>query len=237
MSNLKDRAVILAAGLGSRLRPRTNDLPKTLLPVRQDKTILDLILDALEQANYSEVVVVTGYLHQKIEDYLEDEERFDIEFVHSERYDETNNLYSLFLAEKYLRGGFTLINSDTVFSGEDLSKIEPGESSMLVESKDEFVGEEMMVSIDQEEIMSLGKDIDGDAEYIGVCAFNEKDTKILINILKETVDQGLVREWYEKAINEITSQINLIPKEVERDWIEVDNEKDYQKAKSVAKEI
>ncbi len=73
------RAMILAAGLGERMRPLTDNLPKPLIPVH-GRTLLDTILDRLEAAGVSEVVINLHYLGAMIEDHLRDRTRPRIVF-------------------------------------------------------------------------------------------------------------------------------------------------------------
>ncbi len=63
------KAMVLAAGLGERMRPITDSLPKPLVPV-QGRAMLDTILDRLEAAGIEEVVINTHYLGQMIQDHL-----------------------------------------------------------------------------------------------------------------------------------------------------------------------
>src|SRR5262245_24463939 len=67
-------AILLAAGLGTRLRPHTETIPKPLLPV-QGRPILDWILGALP-ASVDRIIVVTHYLGEQVEQYLRDQSRF-----------------------------------------------------------------------------------------------------------------------------------------------------------------
>jgi len=63
------KAVILAAGVASRLRPLTNNTPKCLLKVG-NKSILERTIDNLVKNNIDKIVVVTGFLHKMIEDFF-----------------------------------------------------------------------------------------------------------------------------------------------------------------------
>ena len=85
------RSIILAAGRGSRLRPITDKLPKSLVPL-QGRSLLSYQLDVLRSAGIPDINIVTGYLP----------ECFDIagvSYLHNPRYMETNMVYSLFVAE------------------------------------------------------------------------------------------------------------------------------------------
>jgi choline kinase len=108
--------LVLAAGQGQRLRPDTDALPKTLLPVDGESTILDVILRNLAKVGLTDVALVAGYaadtLIARMPD-LEARHGLAIEIIRNERYDR-NNAYSLWLARDAYAGGALLVNGDTV---------------------------------------------------------------------------------------------------------------------------
>jgi choline kinase len=109
--------MVLAAGTGRRLRPDTDGLPKALLPVAGETTILDIALRNLAAAGLTEVVIVVGYAAAVVAERVPAFERtygMTIELVHNERAVEWNNAYSLWLAREYFRRGVMLVNGDTV---------------------------------------------------------------------------------------------------------------------------
>ena len=99
------RAIILAAGMASRLRPLTSDTPKCLLRVG-GKTLLQRSMDALIAAGIRQFAIVTGYLHQQIEDFVEQTygDSISVRFIHNKDFETTNNIYSnlLFLSSSLL---------------------------------------------------------------------------------------------------------------------------------------
>jgi choline kinase len=109
--------MVLAAGTGRRLRPDTDGLPKALLPVAGETTILDIALRNLAAAGLTEVVIVVGYAAATVADRVQAYEReygLSIDLVHNDRAEEWNNAYSLWLAREYFRRGVMLVNGDTV---------------------------------------------------------------------------------------------------------------------------
>jgi choline kinase len=109
--------MVLAAGAGRRLRPDTDTLPKTLLPVHGSTTILDLALRNLAEVGLREAVIVVGYAAAAIADRAAELERrhgLAIELVHNDRAQDWNNAYSLWLAREYFGRGVLLVNGDTV---------------------------------------------------------------------------------------------------------------------------
>jgi NDP-sugar pyrophosphorylase family protein len=108
-------AVLLAAGIGSRLGPLTAALPKCLVAV-SGLPILERQLRALEAHGFERLLIVTGYKAEMLRAYLG--ERFGgvaIEYLFSPLYATTNNLYSLWLTRELIDEPFLLLESDVVF--------------------------------------------------------------------------------------------------------------------------
>lgn len=109
--------MVLAAGAGRRLRPDTDSLPKTLLPVDGSTTILDIALRNLAAVGLRDAVIVVGHAAAAIADRAAELERrhgIGIELVHNDRHSDWNNAYSLWLAREYFGQGVLLVNGDTV---------------------------------------------------------------------------------------------------------------------------
>ena len=109
--------VVLAAGAGRRLHPLTLDLPKTLLPVAGEDTILDIALHTLREVDVTEVAVVTGFAAERITeriDALEARHGVRITPVFNDKAEIWNNAYSLYCARDALAEGCLLVNGDTM---------------------------------------------------------------------------------------------------------------------------
>ena len=109
--------MVLAAGAGRRLQPYTDTLPKTLVPVDGERTILDIALANLKAAGLGDVAVVTGYAAGAVEDRkaaLERDHGVRLQLVFNPRAEEWNNAYSLWCARELLAAGVLLVNGDTV---------------------------------------------------------------------------------------------------------------------------
>jgi len=228
-----EKAIILAAGQGTRLRPRTKHLPKTMLEVGGE-TIIERILTALAQNNVREVIIVTGHKSDKLREFLSDH-KYDLKlkFIHSEKFESTNNIYSLWLARDYFDSGFLIINSDTIFNSKDLAKlIDSQNSSALIDGKKELTQESMKVKTRGQEIIGFGKEISGQGEYIGVSKISSIDAEQFKNTLNNYIEAGEVNEWYETALNKFIEYRNLLKKPVEYKWIEIDDYRDYEEAQN-----
>ena len=93
--------MILAAGAGRRLRPYTDTLPKALVPVDGDTTIMDISLKNLAEVGLTEIVIVVGYCASAVEErQAEFEEKYGVKItlVHNDKAEEWNNAYSMWLS-------------------------------------------------------------------------------------------------------------------------------------------
>ncbi|MCT8668284.1 NTP transferase domain-containing protein, partial [Glaesserella parasuis] len=126
------KGVILAAGIGSRLRPMTDDKPKCLVKV-SGKPMLEYQLDAYRMAGIKDIVIVIGYKGEHIERYCRYINDLNITIIKNEEYEETNNMYSLYLAKEHLQGEpFILNNADLVIEKEIIANMLAAKEDNLV---------------------------------------------------------------------------------------------------------
>ena len=111
-------AVLLAAGLGSRLAPYTDAAPKCMVEV-SGMPILGRLVRSLDECGIERLVVVTGYRSDVIRDYLGERFRgISVEYVVSPVFETTNNIYSLWLVRDLVEEAFLLVESDLVFDAD-----------------------------------------------------------------------------------------------------------------------
>lgn len=229
-----DRAVVLAAGRGRRLKPLTDDTPKTLLAVGE-QPILGHIFEALAENGYRTVTMVLGYEAAQIRDYCEASAYdFEFEYVYNDDFDTTNNIYSLWLAREHLLDGFTLINSDTVFPPSFLEALSATDGSRLVvDRQKQLDDEEMCVSVKNGRLEAIGKELDdASGEYIGVCKFTTDCAERLVEHLDSYIDDGRVDEWYEGVFDLLFDEHEVGYVDVQGTWIEVDDFDDLETARA-----
>lgn len=106
------QAIILAAGLGTRLRPLTDKVPKALTEIG-NKTLLSNMLDILDEYGIHDVIIVVGYLGDIIKFNIGQQYKdIHITYVENEIYKDTNNNYSLYKAKDFIREDVLLLESD-----------------------------------------------------------------------------------------------------------------------------
>lgn len=122
-----ERAIILAAGLGSRMKPITNDLPKPLVKVL-GKRIIETSIDALLAAKITDIYVVCGYLAEKFQ-CLKDKYPM-LKFIVNERYKEANNISSILCAKDLIRNAY-VVEGDLFLRNKDIITPTQSESNYL----------------------------------------------------------------------------------------------------------
>ncbi len=139
------KALILAAGLGSRLKHKTADRPKAMTAIGK-KTIVEYQIDALLRADISQIGIVLGYKGNMLKQFLKDQyPTLRFHFFRNEIYDKSNSSYSFWVARTFVSGiSYLHLNCDIVFSDDLLSKIlnAPYDNSIAVRT-DVPLGDEM----------------------------------------------------------------------------------------------
>lgn len=104
--------VILAAGRGSRLKELSLEQPKPMITVN-NITIISNLVQHLITAKIQHIVIIVGYKAEKLKEHLEHfHKEVTLTFIENPIYDQTNNIYSLWLAREYLKNGFFLFEAD-----------------------------------------------------------------------------------------------------------------------------
>jgi choline kinase len=237
--------MVLAAGAGRRLAPYTDTLPKTLVPVDGDRTILDIALANLKAAGLEDVVVVTGYRAEAVEERkaaLERRHGVRLELVFNERAEEWNNAYSLWCARAAFGEGVLLINGDTVHppSVEERLLAARGPDILLALDDVKPLGEEeMKVHLSPTGHMTrINKALDpasAQGEYIGLTLIEPAAAAPLADALEATWRRD-PQLYYEDGFQEFadrggkvgTASIGAV------DWAEVDDRRDLERAREIA---
>ena len=149
------QAIILAAGMGKRLKELTRDNTKCMVKVN-GVTLIDRMLHQIDKHDLSGIVIVVGYEGQKLIDYISTLDiRTPITFVNNPIYDKTNNIYSLALAKEWLLKEDTLLfESDIIFEDSVLDELisDPRETLALVDKYESWMDGTCVKLSDEDEI-------------------------------------------------------------------------------------
>ncbi|MGH8968518.1 MAG: sugar phosphate nucleotidyltransferase [Actinomycetes bacterium] len=238
--------MVLAAGAGRRLRPFTDTLPKALVPVDGETTILDIGLGNLAAVGLTDVVVIVGYRSEAVRERqadLEARHGVRLELVHNEKAEEWNNCYSLWLARDYFARGALLVNGDTVHPvGVERSLLQQAGQGRLVLAIDDVkpLGEEeMKVTLDGDgrmrRISKLMDPAEAYGEYIGATLIEPEVAGALTQAL-ETTWRRDPDQYYEDGYQTLVDtggSVSIAPIG-KVSWVEVDDHADLARAREIA---
>lgn len=220
------QTIILAAGRGSRLG---RDVPKAVLEIAKNTTILDMQLRNLSTiSSIEELVVVVGFRSELIT-----QKYSDLSFVYNNRYDRTNTATSLLLAlEKTNEDDILWLNGDVVFDGGILRLIQKNSDHNLIFVKRSCCGaEEIKYSVDRGgAVLKISKNVcNGLGEAVGINFIKKQDLPTFIACLTECTPA----DFFERAIElAIERGVSFLPVDIGDDFCtEIDFEEDLQKVK------
>jgi choline kinase len=240
------KGLVLAAGAGRRLRPDTDALPKALLTIADEMTILDLILRNFASVEITEAVLVVGHRAETVigrQTVLERTHGVRLSFVHNDRAADWNNCYSLWLARDHLREGVLLVNGDTVHppSVEKNLLAHNGRGSVVlaVDAAKPLAEEEMKLTVDARgnvsKISKLLSPALADAEYIGATLVDVA-AGVALGVALEQTWRRNPHLYYEDGFQTFidgggsitTAPIGAV------EWVEVDSHDDLARAREIA---
>ncbi|MFC8176109.1 sugar phosphate nucleotidyltransferase [Streptomyces sp. NPDC057242] len=239
--------LVLAAGAGRRLRPYTDTLPKALVPVDGDTTILDLTLKNFAEIGLTEVAIVVGYRKEAVYDRKEALEAaygLKITLVDNDKAEEWNNAYSLWCARDVLKRGVILANGDTVHpvSVEKTLLAARGDGRRIILALDtvkNLADEEMkVITAEGEGVRRITKLMDpatATGEYIGVTLIEPEAAEELADALKATFERD-PDLYYEDGYQELVDRgftVDVAPIGDVK-WVEIDNHDDLAKGRGIA---
>lgn len=231
------KALILAAGFGSRLAPITNDIPKSLVKVN-GQPILFKQIDNLLENGITDITVVSGYKADVMEREL-GKTYPNVKIIESTDYKTTNNMYSAFLGIKAIgSGGFLMMNADVFYDASVIKALlDFKEKDAIVVDIGTYNEESMKVIEKDGRIVSISKQIaekDALGSSIDVYKFSEYGAKAFFAKCKEYIeDKKIVNLWSEVALNDILSETTFKACPLSGRWYEIDNHEDLAAAEKL----
>jgi len=207
------KAVILAAGCATRLRPHSDDRPKTLLPVG-GVPILRRTITSLMRCGFDQFVIGTGYLEHMVREAVASWfPNLDVTFVTNPDFRTTNNGYSLMLCAPHVENdAFILLDGDVVFDVAVVEQlVQHGPDCLAVRSVGGIGLEEVKVTADSNDrVLAIGKHVpvrSAMGESVGIELFSASSSKRLFAALDQRVrQQGLINEYYEASFQQIIDE-------------------------------
>lgn len=244
------KAIVLAAGSGTRLAPYTDTVPKAMVPLR-GRPILDYALGNLMAAGIRDIAVVTGYMAESVAFPGQ-----PVRYYHNPRFASTNMIHSLFCAEPFMDGPMVISYGDIVYSPTILKALldEPSEVAVAVDdawldlwkarNEDPLQDAETMKIDERGFITEVGakpKGIDQiDSQYIGLLKFGPRGLALLKEAFHALDKEPQDRPYFRGRIPAklfFTDMLQLLadrhPRLVKAvrfqgGWLEVDTAGDYE---------
>lgn len=240
-------ALILAAGYGSRIADVTTD-PKSLLTINE-KSLMDWHFESLAAVGIKDVVVVTGYKREVLEDYLDKfKSNFNLQYAVNDDYKVKGNTYSLFFGLEKVESDFLLFDADLIYETSILrafvQDMSPNQILVGDSSIDDIECAKTMVDKAGFVRMTIDKRAVTDeersrfkfaGEAIGILKFSkEYRDDMFRECTKFLADPKNISKNWEHVMNEFLFTHDMtIHQAVSNKWVEIDNREDYERAKSL----
>jgi len=229
------KAIILAAGKGERLMPLTSDTPKSLLELENETTLLESQLITINKTAIDKVVIVTGYLTEKIESKVQrysKEYNIDIQIIYNPFFDISNNLLSLWQAKHEMESDFIIINGDDIFNDSVLLGLLEHDKNelitMVIDRKETYDEDDMKLIVENGRILEVGKEIplnEANGESIGMIRVTGEAKGIMVDTMERMVrNKKNMQVFYLAMIQELINQGIVVGyHEISsKDWAEID---------------
>ena len=228
-------AIILAAGIGSRLNKITENIPKCMVEVNNIK-IIDNQINNILSSGIKKIIIVGGYKYDMLSNYLYKKyPNNNIIIINNEQYEITNNMYSFFLTKKITKfKNIILMNGDVFFDKKILQNLIKNKNKNLIcVDKENFNDENMKVVVKNDKIVKISKDIDKNewnGTSIDLYKFSILTKSKLYKIIDKYLKNNQKKLWTEIAINDLFKHKRIKPMYINEKWFEIDNENDLESA-------
>ena len=224
------QGVILAAGKGSRMG--NIDIPKCLLEINQIPIIKHQI-NSFKKNGINDILVVTGYKSEMIHDLLNDQ----VEYVHNSKFNEMNNIYSVWLAMQKLHDDFICVYGDLIFDEKILKKCLEIKNDIGLMVEPNTRNETMKVLIEEAKIVAVNKKIEhkiASGNFIGMAKFSSKISKTLFDEIDKLITND-VDGYYTLGIEKLIDNNMDIGYQFTNglSWMDMDEEREFEEAKRI----
>lgn len=228
--------IFLLAGKGSRMRPLTQNYPKSLFKLDKDLTVIEKMVKLVKAHDkHARIVIVTGFMHELIREAIP-----DVINVVNPFYSVTNSIASLWFARQYLNDdNIVIINGDIVTSEElvrDIICVPINGASVLIDSSIKNDGDYNAQVIDNQiVVMSKGLN-EYYGEYAGITKLDFNAASLLKEEIEHMVNMGQYDLWYEEALVQLIFEKNFVLNYhdvCDYDWTEIDSVNDLLFARKI----
>lgn len=231
------KALILAAGLGTRLAPITDHCPKSMVPVN-GKPILIKQIENLHQNGVTDITIVSGYKAEVLEREVHALYP-EIRILESVDYATTNNMYSAYMAREAMGGeGFLMMNADVFYDASVITALlECPYPNAIVTELGVYIEESMKVVERDGRLVEIAKTVTPDRALgvsIDVYKFSAEGGAAFFAKCAEYIEaQGQLKLWSEVALHDILAEVEFKACPLQGRWLEIDNHDDLAAAEKL----
>lgn len=224
------KAILLAAGRGTRISRMVEAVPKSTLPINGVPLIRHTV-ELLASVGI-ECVVCVGYQREKVFEALEG---LDVTFCVNPFFDVTNSIASLWFAKEYLNDDMIIMNADVYVSHDILNLVldNPNDVVMAIDKSRVEVGDYFFSTTDNGCITAYGKELPLEkrtCEYVGICKMIKSFIPTFIERMDSLIMSSNHSLWWENVLYSLTNERNIYTVDVDgRFWSEIDYFDDYER--------
>lgn len=224
------KALILNSGTGSRMGKYTENRPKCMVELMEGETIIKRQFQVLKKAGIKEVVITTGPMEELLKNHVSEiAGNMSVSFVNNEKYQDTNYIYSIYLARELLDDDILLLHGDLVFDEKVLELLLGNkDSGVIVDTTIELPEKDFKAVIKEERVKAVGIEFFEDAVPLQpLYLLRKNDWKMWLGKIVEFCENDDRKCYAEKALNTILDEMILLPIDCKGDLCrEVDCEED-----------
>lgn len=235
------KVIILSAGQGRRLLPLTAGMPKCGVEIA-GRSILEWQLGEIARCDVEEVVVVTGFHAEYVDDLVSRLTMVPVRTLHNPFFDASDNLGTCWVARHEMQGDFIILNGDTLFEAPVMQRLLDSEVdapiTLVTDRKGDYDDDDMKVIVAGNRLQRVGKKLGLDSvngESIGMMAFRDGGPELFVRTIEGLMrtDKGL-KLWYLSAIDGLAQQGHVSVCDIHGlSWCEIDDRNDLDNANSV----
>jgi len=236
------RAIVLSAGQGKRLLPLTAEIPKCLLPVDGERTVLELQLATLARCGIERVSVVSGFGVDRVERFLATSPvpGLDVEVLFNPFFGVSDNLATCWVAREAMDRDFLVVNGDTLFDPSVLRRLLGSPAAPItvtIDHKPSYDDDDMKVSLDDDgRLLAIGKTLKPEVvhgESIGLLSFRGAGVRRFRGAVERAMRRPeALRAWYLSVVNTLAGEGGVDSASIRGMWWrEIDSPEDLEEVR------